>query len=76
MAALTPLDWALDALLALMMLWLAWRALATSALFQAVVLFIAFERLATAGSSTRSPPSCSTSAVTTRCWSWWCCCWP
>lgn len=42
MAALTPLDWALDAMLALIMLWLAWRALSTSALFQAVVLFIAF----------------------------------
>jgi uncharacterized MnhB-related membrane protein len=36
------LGWALDAVLAFLLLWLAWRALATPALFHAVVLFIAF----------------------------------
>nr|WP_295881650.1 DUF4040 domain-containing protein [uncultured Thiohalocapsa sp.] len=36
------LDWALDGLLALLLLWLAWRALASPELFRAVVLFIAF----------------------------------
>jgi energy-converting hydrogenase B subunit D len=42
MAGLTLLDWALDGLLALLLLWLAWRTLATPALFRAVLLFIAF----------------------------------
>jgi len=42
MAALTLVDWALDALLALLLLWLAWRTLSTPALFRAVLLFIAF----------------------------------
>jgi len=42
MAGLSPLDWALDCLLALLLLWLAWRTLSTRALFRAVVLFIAF----------------------------------
>lgn len=42
MAALSLLDWALDGLLALLLLWLAWRTLSTPALFQAVVLFIGF----------------------------------
>ncbi|WP_296898443.1 DUF4040 domain-containing protein [Thiohalocapsa sp.] len=36
------LAWALDGVLALLLLWLAWRALSTPALFRAVVLFIAF----------------------------------
>lgn len=34
--------WGLDILLALMLLWLAWRLLATAELFKAIVLFIAF----------------------------------
>ncbi len=42
MAELNVLDWALDGLLALLLLWLAWRALSTPQLFRAVVLFIAF----------------------------------
>ena len=42
MAGLSVLDWALDGVLALLLLWLAWRALSTPALFRAVVLFIAF----------------------------------
>jgi uncharacterized MnhB-related membrane protein len=42
MAELSLLDWALDGLLALLLLWLAWRTLSTRALFRAVVLFIAF----------------------------------
>jgi uncharacterized MnhB-related membrane protein len=42
MAGLSFLDWALDGLLAAVLLWLAWRALSTPALFRAVVLFIAF----------------------------------
>lgn len=41
--AMTPwLAWALDGLLMLMLLWLAWRALTCDGLFRAVVLFIAF----------------------------------
>lgn len=41
--AMTPwLAWALDGLLMLMLLWLAWRTLACENLFKAVVLFIAF----------------------------------
>jgi uncharacterized MnhB-related membrane protein len=42
MAGLSLLDWALDGLLALLLLWLAWRTLSTRALFRGVVLFIAF----------------------------------
>ncbi len=42
MGGLSLIDWALDGVLALVLLWLAWRALATPALFRAVVLFIAF----------------------------------
>lgn len=42
MAGLSLLDWALDGLLALLLLWLAWRALSSPELFRAVVLFIAF----------------------------------
>lgn len=42
MAGLNVLNWALDGLLALLLLWLAWRAMSTTALFRAVVLFIAF----------------------------------
>jgi uncharacterized MnhB-related membrane protein len=42
MAGLSLVDWALDGLLALLLLWLAWRALSSPALFRAVVLFIAF----------------------------------
>lgn len=41
--AMTPwLAWALDGLLMLMLLWLAWRTLVCENLFKAVVLFIAF----------------------------------
>lgn len=40
--AVTILAWAFDGLLALILLWLAWRALASPDLFKAVVLFIAF----------------------------------
>jgi len=36
------IEWALDGVLALLLLWLAWRTLSTPALFRAVVLFIAF----------------------------------
>lgn len=42
MEALGLLQWCLDGLLGLGLLWLAWRALACSDLFKAVVLFIAF----------------------------------
>lgn len=42
MAALTILDWAIDGLLALALLWVAGRALASTDLFRAVVLFIGF----------------------------------
>jgi uncharacterized MnhB-related membrane protein len=42
LAGLTPIHWALDGALALLVLWLAWRTLSTPALFRAVVLFIAF----------------------------------
>jgi uncharacterized MnhB-related membrane protein len=41
-AGLTLIGWALDAVLALLLLWLAWGTLATAALFRAVVMFIAF----------------------------------
>lgn len=36
------LAWALDGVLCLALLWLAWRALASPDLFRAIVLFIAF----------------------------------
>ncbi len=39
---MTPWDWAIDGLLALMLLWFAWRALSSPELFTAVVFFIAF----------------------------------
>jgi uncharacterized MnhB-related membrane protein len=42
MDRLSPIEWALDGVLALLLLWLAWRTLSTPALFRAVVLFIAF----------------------------------
>jgi multisubunit Na+/H+ antiporter MnhB subunit len=42
MASLTLLPLAVDGVLALMLLWLAWRALSSPDLFRAVVLFIAF----------------------------------
>jgi len=42
MAWLTILDWALDVTLALLLLWLAWRALESPGLFRSIVLFIAF----------------------------------
>ncbi|MDZ7662704.1 MAG: DUF4040 domain-containing protein [Thiohalophilus sp.] len=42
MAMTTLLAWMLDGLLMLVLLWLAWRALACEGLFKAVVLFIAF----------------------------------
>lgn len=42
MAIATLLGWALDGLLMLVLLWLAWRVLACKGLFRAVVLFIAF----------------------------------
>ncbi len=36
------MDWLLDALLALVLVWIAWRALGAQDLFRAVVLFIVF----------------------------------
>lgn len=42
MAMIPWLAWALDGLLMLMLLWLAWRILVCAGLFRAVVLFIAF----------------------------------
>lgn len=36
------MDWLLDALVAALLLWIAWRALGAEDLFRAVVLFIAF----------------------------------
>jgi uncharacterized MnhB-related membrane protein len=42
MEAMTLLSNALDVLLGLVLLWLAWRSLATPHLFKAIVLFIAF----------------------------------
>lgn len=39
---MSALDWAFDGLLALIVLWLAWRVLSGPDLFRAVVLFIAF----------------------------------
>ena len=42
METLTLLQWAFDALLCFILLWLAWRALASPDLFQGIALFIAF----------------------------------
>jgi uncharacterized MnhB-related membrane protein len=42
MEPMSLLDWGLDGVLALIVLWLAWRSLSTVTLFHAVVLFIAF----------------------------------
>ena len=42
MEALTSASWMFDAVLAALMLWLAWRALACTDLFEAIVHFIAF----------------------------------
>lgn len=42
METLTLLAWTFDSLLILGLLWLAWRALTTSDLLKAVVLFISF----------------------------------
>lgn len=42
MEALNLLSWLFDCLLGLGLLWLAWRALASPELFQAIVLFISF----------------------------------
>lgn len=42
MEALNLLTWAIDALLGLCLLWLAWWALATPELFRAIVLFVVF----------------------------------
>jgi uncharacterized MnhB-related membrane protein len=39
---LTVLDWAIDGLLAVTLLWLAGRALVSADLFQSVVMFISF----------------------------------
>jgi multisubunit Na+/H+ antiporter MnhB subunit len=46
-AALIPLQWAFDCLLGLGLLWLAWRALACTNLFGAIVQFVAFGLLMT-----------------------------
>ncbi len=42
MDAMTWLSWSFDAFIGLGLLWLAWRVLACSDLFKAIVLFIAF----------------------------------
>lgn len=42
METMSGLDWALDGLLALTLLWLASRALCSADLFQSVVMFISF----------------------------------
>jgi uncharacterized MnhB-related membrane protein len=42
METMTQLGWLFDGLLGLLLLWLAWRALACPDLFKAIVLFIAF----------------------------------
>lgn len=42
MAWLTILGWALDVTLALLLLWLAWRALEDPRLFRSIIVFIAF----------------------------------
>jgi uncharacterized MnhB-related membrane protein len=41
-AAVTVLPWLFDAMLALSLVWFAWRVVATPGLFEAVVLFISF----------------------------------
>ncbi len=45
MEALTAVTWAFDTVLAVLMLWLAYRALGCTDLFEAIVLFIAFSLL-------------------------------
>jgi uncharacterized MnhB-related membrane protein len=42
MDAVSTLAWTFDASLALGLLWMAWRAVSTSELFEAVVLFVSF----------------------------------
>ena len=42
MEALTILPWALDALLSLSLLWVAWLALKSTDVFRAIVFFISF----------------------------------
>ena len=42
MEAMTLLQWAFDGVLGLFLLWLAWLSLASTNLFKAIVLFIAF----------------------------------
>jgi energy-converting hydrogenase B subunit D len=39
---MTTLSWLYDGLIALTLVWIAWRALTTAELFRSVVLFIAF----------------------------------
>lgn len=39
---MNTLSWLFDVLIALALVWIAWRALTTAELFRAVVLFIAF----------------------------------
>lgn len=39
---MNDLSWLFDALIALTLVWIAWRSLTTAELFRAVVLFIAF----------------------------------
>lgn len=41
-ALTTVLQWAFDVVMALLLLWLAWRALMSPDLFTAIILFIAF----------------------------------
>ena len=47
MEAITLLEWAFDTVLSLGLLWLAWRALTSADLFQAIVLFVSFGLLMT-----------------------------
>lgn len=47
MEAITLLEWAFDTILSLGLLWLAWRALTSADLFQAIVLFVSFGLLMT-----------------------------
>ena len=42
MDLIAPMEWAIDALLALLLLWLAGRALASAGLLESVVLFVGF----------------------------------
>jgi uncharacterized MnhB-related membrane protein len=42
METMTVLQWLLDGMLVLALLWLAWRALSSPDLFTAIVLFVAF----------------------------------